>query len=54
LQPSPIIQQYYRILDETQDSIIALEKSPAGGLKQAQSQIQAALDDATALGVYRE
>jgi multiple sugar transport system substrate-binding protein len=53
LQPSPILQQYYRILDQTQDSVVALQKSPSSALKQAQQQVEAALASTVALGVYR-
>ena len=53
LQPSPILQQYYRILDETQDTVVALQREPAAALTQAQQQIQAALDSTVALGLYQ-
>ena len=53
LQPSPILQQYYRILDETQDTIVALQRQPVAALTQAQQQIQAALDSTVALGLYQ-
>lgn len=54
LRPSPILQQYYRIIDQTQDAVVALEKTPAEALRQADEQIKAAVDSAAALGVYRE
>jgi ABC-type glycerol-3-phosphate transport system substrate-binding protein len=53
LQPSPILQQYYRILDQTQDAVTALEKSPTAALRQAQQQIEAALETTVALGMYQ-
>ena len=53
LPPSPIMQQYYRTLDETQASLVALEKTPVAAATQAQNQVQAVLDNAVALGVYR-
>lgn len=53
LQPSPILAQYYRILDQTQDSVTALEKSPTAALKQAQQQVEAALETTVALGMYK-
>ena len=49
----PILQQYYRILDETQDTVVALQREPAAALTQAQQQIQAALDSTVALGLYQ-
>lgn len=52
LSPSPIMQQYYRTLDETQASLIALQKSPVSAATQAQGQVQAVLNNAVALGVY--
>jgi multiple sugar transport system substrate-binding protein len=52
LSPSPIMQQYYRTLDETQASLIALQKMPKQAATQAQRQVQAVLNNAVALGVY--
>lgn len=53
LPPSPILQQYYRILDETNASITALETTVDPGLRKAQTQGEAVLRNAIALGIYR-
>ncbi|MGI8870851.1 MAG: extracellular solute-binding protein [Mycobacteriales bacterium] len=53
LAPSPILQQYYRITDETNASVTALEGSPGKQLTKAQSQVEAVLRNVTALGIYK-
>ncbi len=53
LPPSPILQQYYRLLDETNASVTALETTPAAALRKAQKQVEAVLRNSIALGIYR-
>jgi multiple sugar transport system substrate-binding protein len=52
LQPSPLLGPYYRFLDEAQSELTSLDGTPSGVLSQAQSQTEAALANAIALGVY--
>lgn len=54
LPPSPILQQYYRILDQTNASIIALETDPISAIEKAQEDAELVLKNAIALGIYDE
>lgn len=52
LPPSPILQQYYHTLDQSVAAIISLQKTPDKALREAQDQVEAALENAVALGFY--
>lgn len=52
LEPSPVLGPYYRFLDEAQSELTALDGTPAQLLARAQRQVEDALANAIALGVY--